>query len=73
MQCDSKGKPKVVCETKYNMADLIGDINQTVSIKLGRGILLKTQWSILPACPKLHARLFQLMEVNETQENKEPV
>lgn len=49
------------------MSDLIGDIMIKKEIDLGKGYLLKTQWTIIPACPKLHAALFSKME----EENKD--
>lgn len=64
-----KGKAKVLTECKYNMSDLIGDINKKADIDLGKGFILKTQWNILPACPKLHAALFKNMQDEDESSN----
>ena len=66
-----KGKPKVVTETKVNMAEMIGDIQALKEIDLGSGYILRTQWNILPACPKLHAQLFKGLEAEKQLEEAE--
>jgi hypothetical protein len=66
-----KGKPKVVTETKFNMAEMIGSIQTTKEIDLGSGYLLRTQWNILPGCPKLHAQLFKGLEAEKQLEEAE--
>ena len=57
-----KDKLKVVTETKVNMAEMIGSILAKKEVDMGKGYILKTQWNILPACPKLHAQLFKGLE-----------
>ena len=66
-----KGKPKVVTETKVNMAEMIGEIQALKEIDLGKGYILRTQWNILPACPKLHAQLFKGLEAEKQLEEAE--
>lgn len=57
MSYSKKGQPKLICERKIDMSSFIGHYNAVCDIDLGKGIILKTSWNIIPACPKLHEAL----------------
>ena len=57
MSYSKKGQPKLVSERKVDMSSFIGHYNAECEIDLGKGIVLKTSWNIVPACPKLHVAI----------------
>ena len=57
MSYNKKGNPQLISERKVDMSSFIGHYNAICEIDLGKGIILKTQWNIIPACPKLHEAL----------------
>ena len=60
MSYSKKGNPQLISERKVDMSSFIGHYNAVCEIDLGKGILLKTQWNIIPACPKLHKAMISI-------------
>ena len=60
----------MISERKVDMSSFIGHYDAKSTIDLGKGIILKTKWNILPACPKLHNALISKYTKGEEVKNE---